>query len=74
MTIKQLNTYLGRSALWTPQARAKGATIRIRVKIEAIRQRYGRSEALIVPDAGKGNSWVAFAHLKVLPEPPATLY
>lgn len=74
MTFEKLSQYLGRSALWTPPSRAAGATLRVRVKIESLRQKYGRDEAMIVPDAGKGNAWVAFASLKVLPKTPTNLY
>jgi hypothetical protein len=74
MTLKKLKTYLGRSALWTPQSRAAGATIRVRVTIEALRQRYGRDEALIMPHTGKGSAWVGFPSLKPLPREPRNLY
>lgn len=73
MTLKKLNTLIGRTALWNPAARAKSATLRVTVTIERVRQICGRSECLVVPTSGRGNAWVKRATLKLV-KPTVNLY
>lgn len=74
MTQKQLQTLIGRTALWNPAARAAKATLRVTVTIESVRSICGRSECLIVPTAGRGNAWVKRATLVVTKPKPQNLY
>lgn len=66
MTLKKLQTLIGRTALWNPAARAAKATMRVTVTIEAVRQTCGRSECLVVPTSGRGNAWVKRACLQLV--------
>jgi len=74
MTLEQLKAIIGRTAMWTPQVRAKGGTIKVRVYVMAVRQTCGRDEAKITPTDGNGSAWVAVKHFKLLPVQPTNLY
>ncbi len=74
MTLKQLHKLIGRNVLWTPPARDRRSTLKVRATIEAVRQTCGRSEVLIVPTAGKGNAWIWRSSLTLLPVIPTNLY
>lgn len=76
MTFKNLmSKYLGRSGLWRPPCRARGrSTLRVLVTVESCRQAFNRDEVMIVPKAGKGNTWVEAKSVKLLPVPMVNLY
>lgn len=74
MTKLELQKLIGRAATWNPAARARSATLRVAVTIQAVRSICGRSECLIVPNAGKGSTWVKRTTLQLTKPPLRNLY
>ncbi len=55
MNIKDMADKIGQHAIWTP---ALGSTLAIDVRIQDVRRAYGRTDYLITPIAGTGETWV----------------
>jgi hypothetical protein len=70
MTKPELEKYVGRKALWRPVLRSSDGAIAIPVTVEAVQQRYGRSETRIHPTHGTGAAWVSAESLTLTKEKP----
>jgi hypothetical protein len=55
MSIKEMAEAIGRLASWNPAA---DAALSVDVRIQDVRRAYGRTDYLITPVAGTGETWV----------------